>query len=307
VDSMRIGPDNGQGWRDYREEIAKNGSGSIITGPVRGTRLYFMNGRFWWNDPDPCYVRQSISLNHARLITSWVALSGPFNLNSDWIPGLSAERLNVLKRTMPAHGAVARPVDYFDSAMPTMWLVTDTRQSVRRDVLGLFNWDSKDQNLGCSAARAGLDPAKKYYGFDFWADSPVPSFQADFSFEVPTQSCRVIAVRPAEGHPVPVSTSRHVTQGMIDVKDEKWSGSSGALSGVSQVIANDPYELRIAGLRGETVKWNLISAAVSAPDTRAGVSLVEQSPRSNEEGWVRVRLHSPVTRAVHWTFRFQAE
>src|SRR5579883_557100 len=44
VDSMRIGPDNGQQWRDYQDEIEKNASGSIITGPVRGTRLYFMNG-----------------------------------------------------------------------------------------------------------------------------------------------------------------------------------------------------------------------------------------------------------------------
>ena len=31
----------------------ENECGSIITGPVRGTRLYFMHGRVWWNDPDP--------------------------------------------------------------------------------------------------------------------------------------------------------------------------------------------------------------------------------------------------------------
>lgn len=86
VDSMRIGPDNGQHWGDYRQEIARNGSGSIITGPVRGTRLYFLNGRTWWNDPDPTYVRASVPLSQARLITSWVALSGQFYLNSDWLP-----------------------------------------------------------------------------------------------------------------------------------------------------------------------------------------------------------------------------
>ena len=45
VDSMRIGPDNGQAWRDYHQEIGENASGSIITGPVRGTRLYFLHGR----------------------------------------------------------------------------------------------------------------------------------------------------------------------------------------------------------------------------------------------------------------------
>jgi hypothetical protein len=169
VDSMRIGPDNGQGWNDYRKEIDQNACGSIITGPVRGTRLYFLHGRVWWNDPDPCYVRASIPLNHARLIASWVAMSGQFNLNSDWIVGLPAERLDVLKRTMPAHGALARPVDYFDSIMPSLWLVTDARGTVRREVLGLFNWESGDRAIECPAARAGLDPAKTYYAFDFWA------------------------------------------------------------------------------------------------------------------------------------------
>jgi hypothetical protein len=103
VDSMRIGPDNGHRWGDYRQEIASNGSGSIITGPIRGTRLYFLNGRVWWNDPDPTYVRASIPLLHARLITSWVALSGQFYLNSDWIPGRSSSPSPASQNDRPAH------------------------------------------------------------------------------------------------------------------------------------------------------------------------------------------------------------
>ena len=143
-----------------------------------------------------------IPLNHAQLIASWVALSGQFNLNSDWIPGLPPERLEVLKRSMPTHGVTARPVDYFDTIMPGIWLVTDTRQPVRRDVLGLFNWESEGQSIARGAAKAGLDPAKTYCAFDFWADAPAPSFCGEFKFEVPGESCRAIAVRPTEGRPV---------------------------------------------------------------------------------------------------------
>jgi hypothetical protein len=307
VDSMRIGPDNGQGWRDYREEIASNASGSIITGPVRGTRLYFMHGRLWWNDPDPCYVRPSIPLHRAQLITSWVALSGQFNLNSDWIPGLPPERLEVLKRTMPNHGATARPVDYFDTIMPGIWLVTDTRQPVRRDVLGLFNWESADQPIACAAAKAGLDPAKTYYAFDFWGNAPAPSFCGEFKFEVPAQSCRAIAVRPAEGRPVLVSTSRHVTQGIVDVTGEKWIGSSKTLSGASQVVGNDPYQLRVAGLNGGGNKWKLVSASVSAADKAAGVTITPKPALPSEEGWLRVSISSANSRAIKWTLKFAAE
>jgi hypothetical protein len=228
-------------------------------------------------------------------------------LNSDWIPGLPAERLDLLKRTMPQHGAVARPVDYFDTIMPGVWLVTDTRQAVRRDVLGLFNWKSETQEISCSAAKAGLDPARRYYAFDFWSKSPAGSFSGEFKFDVPPQSCRLIAVRPVEEHPVLVSTSRHVTQGIVDVSDETWSAASNSLSGISRVVGNDPYQLRIAGLHNGPKKWELVSATISAADQNAGVRIMPQSDRVDEEGWLRVDLQSNTSRTVSWQLRFTPE
>jgi Melibiase len=308
VDSMRIGPDNGHGWGNYRQEIAKNACGSIITGPVRGTRLYFLNGRTWWNDPDPSYVRSAIPIQHARLITSWVALSGQFYLNSDWIPGLPPERLDIIKRTIPAHqGATARPVDYFDTIMPRIWLVSDTRQAVRRDVLGLYNWESEPQPLRCAAAKAGLDPAQTYFAFDFWDNAPAPSFSGEFNYPVPAQSCRVIAVRAAARHPVLVSTSRHVTQGMVDVVGEKWSGLARTLSGTGQVVGEDLYELRVAGLNDRDKNWRLASATVSAADQAAGVTVVARPVTAGEEGWVRVVVSSKDSRSVNWSLKFTTE
>jgi hypothetical protein len=304
LDSMRVGPDNGHGWGDYKQEIEKNACGSIISGPIRGTRLYFLNGRTWWNDPDPTYVRETIPLQHARLITSWVALSGQVYLNSDWLPGLPAERLDIIKHTIPPHGAMARPVDYFDTIMPRIWLVTDTRHGVRRDVLGLFNWESEERSASYASAKAGLEPGKTYYAFDFWTNAPARSFTDDFNYHVPPQSCRVIAVRAAEGHPVLVSTSRHVTQGMVDVLHEKWSGATSALSGTSQVVGADLYELRIAGLEHPGMNWRLVSATVSAADEAAGVTVEARPVHAGEEGWVRVVIKSRESRVVSWSLKF---
>jgi hypothetical protein len=292
VDSMRIGPDNGTDW---------NG---LSTGPIRGARLYFLNGRVWWNDPDPSYVRPNIPLHHARFLPSWVALSGSFNLNSDWIPGLPAERLDILKRTLPAHGVTARPVDYFDAPMPTIWLVSDTRHTPRRDVLGLFNWTDKEQSISYSAAKAGLDPAATYHAFDFWDKVPLPAFRGEFKFKVPGQSCRVIAARAAAGHPVLVSTSRHVTQGIVDVSAEKWNAAAQELSATSQVVGGDPCELRIAGL--DDGPWKLVSAVVSQADQAAGVTLTAMPPVPGETGWVRVLAASPTSRTVQWRLKFHA-
>ena len=52
---MRIGPDNsGKSWPQW-----------ATRSPVSGSRMYFLNGRVWYNDPDPNYVRSSLSLERA--------------------------------------------------------------------------------------------------------------------------------------------------------------------------------------------------------------------------------------------------
>jgi hypothetical protein len=296
VDSMRIGPDNGFEWQDWRKETMHFEGGGIITGPIRASRLYFLHGRVWWNDPDPAYVRPAVKLEHARLLASCVAVAGHFNLNSDWLPGLPKDRIEILKRCMPSHSAQARPVDYFDTAMPSMWLLTDESQPVRRDVLALYNWDSADQSIGCDAAKAGLKSGTDYHAFDFWANAPAPDFKDHFSFEVPKESCRILAVRAAEDHPVLVSTSRHVTQGVVDVVDEVWNDRS--LSATSKVVGGDPYELRIGGVADG---WKFASVRVSANDEAAGVTI---EPVKSEDGWLRILIRSKDSREVKWSVEF---
>jgi hypothetical protein len=236
-----------------------------------------------------------------------VAIAGQFYLISDWIPALPADRLEVMKRTMLSHGATARPVDYFDHSLPTTWMVTDTRHTVRRDVIGVFNQEASELSIDESCARLGLDSAKTYYGFDFWANSPMPSFRGGFKCAVPPASCRILAVRRMEGHPLLVSTSRHVTQGIVDVTDEDWDAGHKTLSGVSQVVGNDPYELRVAGLNEPGRKWKIASVAVSAKDQAAGVEVTSKPAVAGEEGWCRVSLETKQSRAVHWALRFTAE
>lgn len=287
VDSMRIGPDNGQDWK------------GIITGPIRGSRLYFLNGRVWWNDPDPSYVRAVIPLNHARFLPSWVAMTGQFYLNSDWLPDLPAERLEIIKRTIPAHGVTARPVDYFDNPVPTTWLVTDAGRTVRRDVIGLFNFNETEIEVSDTCERIGLVPGKTYHAFDFWANEPLPDFTGTFNAQVPPQSCRIIGVRADEGHPLVLSTSRHVTQGIVDILEEEWQ--DGKLAGTSKVVGNDPYELRIAGLTAGGRTWKQASVEVSRQDKDAGVTVTA----CETAGLVRVTLRSPESRDVKWSIKFE--
>ncbi len=289
VDAMRIGPDNGRNWS------------SMCRGPFSGSTTYFLNKRVWYNDPDPIYVRDSVPLEHARALTSWVTLTGQLNASSIQFESLSPERLHLLQRTMPAHGLKPRPVDLFEQRIPRLWLLTDEDGTTRRDVIGLFNWDEKEPaRIERSLKEIGLPPAQAYVGFDYWADEFVELFSDTLETTLPAASCRILAVRPVASHPQVVSTSRHITQGVMDLACEQWDAEKNWLEGVSDIVGGDPYEIRITAM-GETGNWRPRTTIVSAPDGMTGVTikLVEQ------DGWkTRVRVDAPQNCRVVWAVQF---
>ncbi len=239
IDAMRIGPDNGG---------AGGGNwGAVKKGAWHGSTLYFLNGRVWHNDPDPVYVRPSNPLPKAQLMCSWVAVTGSMLTTSYQFADLPAERLDLLKRAMPGPGVFGRPVDLFESDQPRIWLLTDTRRKVRRDIIGLFNWDEKrPAEITYDMGKLGLDPEATYVGFDFWEKKFIEPFRGTLKQTLPGGTCRILAVRPAADHPQLVSTSRHIAQCTVDVLGEVWDPAAKTLGGTSLVVGGDPYELRIA-------------------------------------------------------------
>lgn len=335
VNSMRIGPDFNHDGQ------------SIRTGAIRASRLYFLNGRVWWNDPDPSMLRESGkstadgasagigSLTRARLLPSFVAVSGQFFLSSDWLPDLPGDRIDIMKRCMASHHGIARPVDAFDKMLPSIWLASSVQSETQsgiqlgtqRNVIGLFNWDTTSQHIGCTISRAGLDDKTVYHAFDFWENKPLPDIAGSIGAELPSESCKVIAVRAKTNHPVVVSTSQHVTQGMIDLLKEEWKSNErmgGTLSGISKVIGGDSYELRIAGMN-DGRDWKIEKAgivdnpggvaiggrttiegraAIDGGATVDGGATIEVLPQT-EKGWVRIVIKSPKSQIVKWQMSFK--
>jgi hypothetical protein len=116
---------------------------------------------------------------------------------------------------------------------------------------------------------------------------------------VPPQSCRILAVRPRLDRPQLLSTSRHITQGIVDVREENWIDADKILRGRSQLVGNDPYELRLA-LPAKGQGWSVKAVAISARDRAAGVKTTVKET----DGLVRVTLESPASREVSWSIRF---
>jgi len=286
VDGMRVGRDIGAQWD------------RILPCVDMGSRLYFLHGRVWANDPDCLMLREPLTLEQARAWGSWIGITGQLNMVSEWLPGLPAERLEVVKRTMPNHQLCARPIDLFAQPRARIWRLTDTRAGVRRDVIGLFNWDTEQaQTIAASADELGLPPSPtgRYVAFDYWAGrfvGPIGPASADgtlLTIDVPAGACRVLAVRPLLDRPLLLSTSRHVSQGIVDVMEEDWDPEGGVLSGRSRVVGNDPYELRIVLPDG----WRV--AEVFLDPENAGVPRIR-----HEVGGARITWTCERNRPVGW-------
>ena len=286
IDAMRIGPDNGFGsW------------GQATVGARHGSNLYFLNDRVWHNDPDPVYVRSANKLETARMMVSWVAVSGSMLTASYQFADLPQERLDLLRRALPDHNLKPRPVDLFEQPIARIWLLSDTRHPVRRDVIGLFNWDEKNPAvIEHMMDRIGLDADASYVAFDFWANRFLEQpIQGTLHQELPGGTCRILAVRPESDHPQLLSTSRHITQGMVDVLDEQWDAATKTLSGRSLVVADDPYELRIALPRSG--KWQVSHVEV---DGDATITPGEATPQG-----VRILITPTKTQEVSWKVIFK--
>ena len=286
VDAMRIGPDNKADWSQ------------MTRGPFSGSNLYFLHGRVWYNDPDPVYVRPSVPMQQARALLSWVTLTGQLHAHSFYYADLPPERFDLLKRSIPSHDLLPRPVDLFDRRTPRVWLLEDKRRETPFYLVGLFNWDADEPvHIEETFARIGLPVAERYVTFDYWDDKFGMIEGEALTATLEPASCRILAVRPMAERPQLVSTSRHITQGVVDVAEESWDVADKTLRGVSRVVGGDPYELRIA--KPASGEWKLVEATAGEA---GGVSVAVVGDEAS--GW-RVRIDSPANRDVQWVVRFE--
>jgi hypothetical protein len=249
IDAMRIGPDNGADWERMR------------VGFKCATNRYFYNGRVWRNDPDPVYARTSIPLERAQLSASWTALTGQLFALGDWVPDYDAERIDLIRRCIPNHlRNTVRPVDLFDVDMARVWLLSDSP----RYVVGLFNWeDSAETSFELTPEKIGLPDCgeggkkvEEYVAFDFWNDRFIEPF-TELKTTVPKESCKILAVRAVEERPILLSTSRHITQGMLEVRSERWNAADETLEIVTEIPHGLSYELRVYDpIAAELKRWN---------------------------------------------------
>ncbi len=291
VHGARSAGDVVQGWDGF------------LTAATAVQQWNFLHNIAWYADPDVLEVRPPLTEGMARAWATMFALTGQALMASDRMTDLPEARIEILRRVYPA--VDIRPLDLFRPADPLKPIVDlkVNHLGLQYDVVGLFNYDpARTTTRLLSWKTIGLDATKPYHVYDFWSGSYLGAWEHGVFVDVPPADVRVITLTPASDRPTVISTSRHITQGWLDLLELRDDGSvqRPTLSGRSRVIAGDRYRL-IVGLPRAAPTYVLAGARARG----AGGGPVRVSTLRHQ-GYAEITLESSATQDVTWQLTFES-
>ena len=157
-----------------------------------------------------------------------------------------SQNLLRMQRTDITSGAKPAPVDADQHGLVCPWWLNEFNRPFEHwNVLHHLNWsDSPTGTTTLLFADIGVDPCKAQLVFEFWSRHFLGSFTG--SVELPANKAKGLhsfAIREQLDHPQIISTSRHISQGGVDLLTVAWE--SPVLHGRSCVVCADPYELTL--------------------------------------------------------------
>jgi hypothetical protein len=213
---------------------------------ARVLRFYPYHNTVLYCDPDNLVIRPEFnSMDQAISRASLVAVLGlPVTLG-DRLPDLPPERVDLLRRCMPAMDA--HPMDLrkmereIDHVVVNLSISRCFEQWNVVDVLNLL----EEGNRVTVDFHSDLHLEDgKYLVYDFWNREFLGVLEKSVTLELRACASRVIAVRKLQDVPQLVSTSRHISQGGVDLQEVIYDMQACVLRGRSAVVAGDPYEIR---------------------------------------------------------------
>ena len=296
VDAVRVG-DDGFGYGSFAQYNS-------------------FNNVVWRNDPDHIEIHQPDAYRAATL----TSLTGAALMLTDRPEVYRTERVEAARRAAPV--LFTRPGQLYDVDPSRSALLAGAATELsgsgprafdadQREVVHLYQldiarpfeqWSVVARTGGPGTIRfaeLGLPAATDYVGFEYWTrrtigvvrDSVVAG-PIDTAYGV-----QVLCLHPRAAHPQLLGTNRHVTCGGPDLVDVAWTDGLGLLSGVSTVVANDPYLLYLTEPDGYGIEEVQVTGARLVGQRRAdGMRIIELvSPDGGDARW-RVRYRTTASR-----------
>jgi hypothetical protein len=283
VDGWRTGADVVPGWLGFR--IALDAT----------MQWYFLHNVVWYCDSDNIMVHNPLTIEQARGWATLQGLTGQALMSSDRMMDLSSERVELYKRIYPA--VDIRPLDLFPSAThKPIWDLKVKHLGRSYDVAGLFNFgEHSNQQIYLNWSELGIAGDQPVHVYDFWNKEYVGVYRKGYSTVVGPTSCKVLTLLPATSDIQLISTSRHLTQGWVDLLSLEYEAGKSSFKGRSRVIKDDPYALTFVFPPGKNF---------AVTQAKAGGLPVKVA---NHQGWATVEFTPGRTEDISWTVGFAPE
>jgi len=252
-------------------------------------KYYFLHNIAWYCDPDVMLVRYPLTLDMAKAWATLQGLTGQALMASDRMYDLPEERVEILRRVFPA--VDIRPLDLFPATgYKKIWDLKVNHLEREYDVVGCFNYDQqKATGIELKWADLGLEEKARYHVYDFWNKEYLGCWAKGLYVEVPPAGVKVLTLLKDNGRPQLISTSRHLTQGWVDLESLSYDQNGQVIKGKSRVIKGDPYELRFVFPHEQR---NLRIKRVEVPGYSFSLH--------NHDGWSTVTIFSQSSDLVSW-------
>jgi hypothetical protein len=235
---MRIGNDTAANWESM-PFIGKLGKVAIpsLKPTLRATiQRSYMHNTLWSNDPDCIVVRKNkskLTLDEVLLQLTIFGLSSGQIMISDDMPIVDKDRLNLLKRILPAYHEPAMPLDLFIHQLPMIYALTTSSCIGTHYLTAIINWNDKPQTFEFHVSdlipyinRKEITKDQQFILFDYWAEQVIGIYSTDASIkfdQLTAHSCKYISMIPINDNnknsPVFVSSTLHLLQGTIEINE----------------------------------------------------------------------------------------
>ncbi|MGI6173954.1 MAG: hypothetical protein ACOYI8_08685 [Christensenellales bacterium] len=232
-DAMRVGTDSSPRWSSYSMQIRET------------ARWFFAQRVMFTVDPDMVCVRGKTVW--ARMMLSLVALTGGLFMISDKVAEYDAERLSLIKRTMPGldtrtaetghidyttpacigmggedEDITSRYISHIDGAIApfsTLWSTHFDRGGRTWTVVQRVAVVPLD-GAAIELSSLALDPEKRYYAFDFWNQKGYIVENGEVRFKkLALGDTAVLALTDiSDALPTLVGSDRHVSMDCVSVQ-----------------------------------------------------------------------------------------
>ncbi len=287
MDGSRTGGDVVLGWDGF------------FTALDPTMRSYWQHNIVWYTDPDVMLLRPPLTVEQARVWATLQGLTGQALMSSDRLPDLPAERVEIMRKVYPA--VDIRPLDLFPSqGRKRIWDLKINHLGRQYDVTGLFNFNaSKPVTLNLNWKELGIETDGPVHVFDYWNGEYMGAWEAGIGLEIMPASVRVLTLVPDNGKIQLVSTSRHITQGWVDLRELRSDEQETVISGVSTLPSGNDYKLYFVCPRGKY--YRIRSATAVMEKKRLTVSTI------SHQGWSEVAFTAPATGDIEWTVSFEPD